>query len=57
MNLDYCRSLFAYDDWATGRVMDAAKQLDAEAYTRDFGLAWGRWAARSPTSSMRSGYG
>jgi uncharacterized damage-inducible protein DinB len=41
MNLDYCRTLFAYDDWATGRVMDAAGQLDANAYARDFGLAWG----------------
>jgi uncharacterized damage-inducible protein DinB len=41
MNLDDCRTLFAYDDWATGRVMDAAAQLDSEAYMRDFGLAWG----------------
>jgi uncharacterized damage-inducible protein DinB len=41
MNLDYCRTLFAYDDWATERVMDAAGQLDAKAYTHDFGLAWG----------------
>ena len=41
MNLDYCRTLFAYNDWTTGRVMDAATQLDSGAYARDFGLAWG----------------
>lgn len=34
-------TLFDYNDWANAQVLDAAARLDAAAYNRDFGQAWG----------------
>ncbi len=41
MDPEFFRTLFAYNDWADGQVMDLAARLSAEAYSRDFGQAWG----------------
>ena len=34
-------NLFAYDEWANRRLVDAAAQLTSEEYTQDLGASFG----------------
>ena len=39
MNLDELKSLFAYDSWATGLILDAVRSLPDDAIRRDLGMS------------------
>jgi uncharacterized damage-inducible protein DinB len=39
MNLDELKSLFAYDTWANGLILDAVRNLPDESIRRDFGMS------------------
>lgn len=41
MNVTDVQSLFAYDEWANGRLTAAASQLTSEEYTRELGASFG----------------
>ena len=40
MNVADVRTLFAYNRWATERLLDAARSLDRAELTRDFGVSY-----------------
>jgi uncharacterized damage-inducible protein DinB len=41
MNTDRLRTLFAYNQWANGRLLDAAAHVKAEDFTRELGASHG----------------
>ena len=41
MNSNDVLNLFAYDEWANRRLVDAAAQLTSEEYTQDLGASFG----------------
>lgn len=41
MNLDEIRSLFAYNRWATERLLHASRELSPDAFARDLGTSHG----------------
>jgi uncharacterized damage-inducible protein DinB len=41
MNSDQLRTLFAYNQWANGRLLDAAACVTADDFTRDLGASHG----------------
>jgi uncharacterized damage-inducible protein DinB len=41
MNIEQLRSLFAYNQWANGRLLDAAAHLKAEDFTRELKASHG----------------
>ena len=41
MNIRDVQHVFAYDEWANGRLVAAAADLTPEEYTRDLGASFG----------------
>jgi len=41
MNTDQLRTLFAYNQWANGRLLDASAHVKAEDFTRELGASHG----------------
>ena len=41
MNVEEIRTLYAYNQWATHRLMEAARTLNGAEFTRDLGTSHG----------------